>query len=72
MKLLFFLATKGCIVELKNDNNRLLKTQKTERHDSLFDKDLYCINPPLFAQAIALLHRDDKNVQDLVIKVSLY
>ena len=52
---------------LKKDNS--LKTQKSGKHLPPGDKDLYCINPHLFAQAIALLHRDDKNVQDLVIKV---
>ena len=58
-------------MSLKSDAHRS-RFEKTDNRLPPIDKDLYCINPPLLAQAIALLHRDDKNVQDLVIKVYCY
>lgn len=33
------------------------------------DSALFCINPHVFANALAAVHRDEKNVQDLVTKL---
>jgi len=44
-------------------------SEKQQNGDICGKGTLYCINPPLLAEAIAQLHLNEKNVQDLVIKV---
>ena len=54
---------------IMEDNACASSSEKQLKGEVCEKSTLYCINPPLLAEAIAQLHLNEKNAQDLVIKV---